>query len=158
MDSPKRRSGWSAIRISNDMDELTSAGVLLALGGLLGFVIREILSSFYLGPAHRLKQLIGKIAFTLDYYAVRLWQDDAGAREAKDIFRRQACELRELAHCVPSYWLFRHVFRLLPSKSKVEEASKELMGLSNSSIPPNLSDRPSDRSGKIKRLLGIKEL
>jgi hypothetical protein len=137
---------------------ITWDGLLLAIGGLLGFVIREILSSFYLGPAHRLRQLIGKIAFSLDYYANRLRDDSPEGREARDIFRRQACELRELVHAVPSYWFFRIVVGLLPARVKIEEASKELIGLSNTSTTVNESDRPSERSSKIQRLLGIKAL
>ena len=77
--------------------------------------------------------------------------------EASEVLRRQASQLRARVYSIPwySFWSF---MRLVRERAEIEEASAELIGLSNSvhRSDPNLGIQNYRRREKIEELLGIR--
>ena len=132
------------------------AAVLTVLGGALTLVVGQIFIKSLLEPAAELKREIGKIAYSLDFYANRRYSVSPEiADETRMVFRTHACRLRELANVSIGYDFWRSVLSL-PERDALFEASAELIGHSN--FPQKPEGIRYDRSKEIRSLLGIRSL
>ena len=133
-------------------------------GGIIVYVIGRLLVVLFVEPVHRLRSLIGEIADSLFFYAP-VYSNPSGvinyqgkADEATEIFRLQASQLMAGAYAIPWYPLWSFL-RLVVIKKRVEDASKELTGLSNlvrSGPATNYGLQAGALRGKIEELLGIR--
>lgn len=137
-----------------------TASITIA-GGVIVYTIGHLFVAVFVEPIHRLRSLIGEIADSLVFYANVYSNPGLGQKErmdeASETLRHQASQLRAREYSVPWYslWSFMGLVR---EKAKIEEASAELIGLSNSvhRSEPNLGIQNYRRQEKIKELLGIK--
>ncbi len=130
-------------------------------GGVTVYALGRLFVALYVEPIHRLRSLIGEIADSLVFYA-NVYCNPGSLRkevmdEASEILRRQASQLRARAYAIPLYSLWAFM-QLVQEKKRIEEASAELIGLSNSVYGGQLGTarENSQKERKIKELLGIR--
>ena len=144
------------------MDDLTK--ILLtssatALGAVLVFATSQLLGKLVIEPVHDLKKLLGEIRFALVFHAQAIMTpvgDIAAEDEAAKTLRKLSCELLSKIEAVPLYdfWVaISHGF--LPRRQNAVDASKELMGLSNSVHQADRSDKNAARISKIEKSLNF---
>jgi hypothetical protein len=124
------------------------------VGGAITFSLGQFILKACLEPALQLKQQIGKIAHDLDFYTNQMYGDAPQGKEARETFRKHACELRKTINTIIWYKFLENVISL-PSSRDVLDASCQLIGHSNF---PAKHDPAVDktRDPEIKRLLKIK--
>ncbi len=142
---------------------LTSSFTII--GGVIIYVVGQIISRFFIEPIHIQKKIIGEIDDVLGFYANVYCNPGIPQKEkineASNRFRQLATLLKSKAYLIPWYNLFAKIRIVLKSDS-IKEASEELIGLSNSmhreSIEGlgNLGILNSDRANKIRKLLKLK--
>lgn len=124
--------------------ELTNAivtALLTILGGITIFVIGQIVEKFFLSPLEAFRRTLGEIAFNMIYFANIYTNPGPGDRdtriEASRKLRTLASQLVADSYAVNCFWFFV-LFRFIPSRKKVNEASDKLIGLSNSVFEGNI--------------------
>ena len=132
---------------------LTSS--LTILGGVIVFVSGQIVVKFFIEPIYNLRKLIGEIAFSLDFYANQIYGDHPKTTEAREVYRKQACQLRESCYLILYYDFISLRISSFPPKENLEKASSLLIGLSN-----KCGTQPAgiEHSPEIKELLRIKSV
>ncbi|MFC2066797.1 hypothetical protein ACFLUO_07090 [Chloroflexota bacterium] len=129
-------------------------------GGIIVYTVGHLLVALFIEPIHRLRSLIGEIADSLVFYADVYSNPGCGQKErmdeASEVLRRQASQLRARAYSIPWYSLWS-LPRLVRESAEIEDASAELIGLSNS-IHNSRYDgvRNSEKREIIEKLLGIR--
>lgn len=136
-------------------------GIVVVWVDILLFVLILVvgaLSVLYFRLVLQLRQVIGEIAETLIFYANQYCNSGTGTKkamdEASENIRKKASLLRSRARLIRGYRLFS-LLRILPRRSNVEEASGELIYLSNS-IHRGNPTKNYERSERIKELLNLK--
>ncbi len=104
-------------------------------GGVLVYVIGQLLSKFLIDPTHELKKVIGEVRLNLAFYAQTLHTPIARTPErsdkAHDALLRSSCELLAKVNTIPFYWFVARIsFGFLPSKKHIRDAARQLRGLS----------------------------
>ncbi len=112
---------------------LTSS--LTVCGGIFLLVAGQIITKFFIEPIHEQFRLIGEIADSLVFYANVYGNPGFGDPErmskASDKLRQQASQLRARTNAIRGYQLWQFL-RIVPKREGVMEASRNLIGLSNS--------------------------
>jgi hypothetical protein len=153
--------------LRNAAEEATvSDGLKIALTALFGigvFVAGQLLQRIVVEPLQELRKTIGKIAHALTFYANFMhyqpspFEGGGGVgkppeqmEEASLEIRRLASDLRAISLVIPAYRVFA-LLRCVPSQDKIDVASSNLIGWSNS------LGRPSDEHRqKIAEALKLK--
>jgi len=138
---------------------LTSS--LTIIGGVIVFLLSEIINKFIISPIHEQKKIIGEIADSLIYYA-NIYTSQVGAKqeqliEASEALRQLATLLRSKTQLIPSYSVFVAMHVVLPIDN-INTASRELIGLSNAIFQKqdHLANLTSeDRADRIADALNI---
>jgi hypothetical protein len=135
---------------------LTSSAT--ALGAILVFVASQLLGKLVIEPVQDLKRLLGEIRYALVFHAQAISTpvgDTTSEDEAAKVLRKLACDLRSKIGAVPKYDFWAsHSRGFLPLRTDAVEASKLLMGLSNSVHRANRYEKNPAQVEKIERLLG----
>ena len=147
------------------MDDLTKillTSSLTVIGAILVFVASQILGKLVVEPIQDLKKTLGEIRYALVFHAQAI-MTPVGNRESEDkaseALRKLACDLRSKVGAIPFYARWAAMSRgFLPNQVNAFEASKHLIGLSNSVHQENRSDTNSMRIAKIERLLGFEPM
>lgn len=105
--------------------------------GLLTFVLGQAFVKLVIDPVQEMRKTIGRIAHALTYLAdvtsnPGIQSSDVN-RDASKEFRKLSSELESHIYLVPLYPQTAQLFHL-PIKSRVLEACKNMIGLSNSVI------------------------
>ncbi|WP_114969979.1 hypothetical protein [Rhodoferax ferrireducens] len=144
------------------MDDLTKillTSSFTAIGAIAVFVASQLLGKLVIEPVQDLKKLLGEIRHALVFHAQAVFTpvgDCAGEDKAAEAFRKSTCDLRSKLGSVPFYDRWATVSQgFLPMRKDAFEASKELIGLSNSVHQQNRSEINAKRVTKIERLLGF---
>ncbi len=146
------------------MSEPWLAAIITIAGGVIVYTLGHLCVALIVEPIHRLRSLIGEIADSLIFYANLYSNPELNTidnlhlyDEASETLRRHASQLRARAHAIPGYRLWASM-RLVREKREIEDASVELIGLSNSvKGVPGVTGIENDRtSHKIEELLGIR--
>ena len=147
------------------MDDLTKillTSSFTVLGAIAVFVVSQLLGKLVIEPVQELKKVLGEIQYALVFHAQATGTpvgDWAGEDKAAEAFRKLACDLPSKVASVPFYDFWAKVSRgFLPKRDNAVEASKSLIGLSNSVHDPDRWDRNPRRVEKIRRLLGFESL
>ena len=139
---------------------LTSS--LTVLTGVVVFVLSQMLGKLVIEPVQDLKKVLGEVRHALVFHAPAASTpvgDRASEDRAAEVFRRLACDLQSRIGSVPCYdALARRSRGFLPRRQDALEASKILIGLSNSVHDEKRWERNPDRMAKIRRLLGFEDL
>jgi len=135
---------------------------LTALAAVVVFVFSQLLGKLVIEPVQDLKKTLGEIRFALVFHAPAA-STPVGDRASEDLaaeaFRKLACDLLSKLGVVPCYDTWSRFSRgFLPASKDALEASRQLIGLSNSVHGPNRWERNPARVAKILRLLGFESL
>jgi hypothetical protein len=146
----------------DDLSKILLTSSATALSAVFVFVASQLLGKLVIEPIQDLKRLLGEIRYALVFHAQAISTpvgNVAAEDEAAKALRKLACELRSKVGSVPYYdcWASRSK-GFLPTRSNTMEASKLLIGLSNSVHQPNRSDKNAVRITKIEKLLGYEPI
>ena len=141
------------------MNNAILTSVLTIIGGVCIFVLGQILLKFFIEPIHNLKAQIGRVTDMLIFYAdiyfnPGLNTEDQAKTASRDI-RRTASDLMAKTATVSWYSIW-YMFRILPKRSDVFYAHRELVGLSNGLFQGD-PDRNTKRVEKNKAYLKLPE-
>ncbi|MGZ3159023.1 MAG: hypothetical protein ACXU7D_02315 [Burkholderiaceae bacterium] len=147
------------------MDDLTKillTSSLTALGAVFVFVVSQLLGKLVIEPIQDLKKVLGEIRYALVFHAQAISTPVGNFDmevEAAKVLRKLACELQSKIASVPcyDYWAAR-AKGFLPTRESAMEASKQLIGLSNSVHQPDRSDKNVARVSKVEQLLGYESI
>jgi hypothetical protein len=136
---------------------ILTAGLTI-LGGVFVYTRGQIISKFFIEPIHDQSRCIGEISDSLIFYANQYSNPGTGKLDDMDkasrVLRQQASLLIARTHIIRWYSLFEFL-KLVPKRSAVTEASKNLIGLSNS-IHRGDPLVNGNRRREIERSLNIK--
>jgi hypothetical protein len=138
-----------------EVEKILLTSSLTILVGVTVFVCGQIVVKFFIEPVHELRKLIGEIAFSLNFYANQIYGNYSKTEEAKEVYRKQACQLRGIVHLIIGYEFISGGLYALPPKKDLERASSLLIGLSN-----ECGQKPAgnDRSSEIRKLLQVESI
>jgi hypothetical protein len=112
---------------------LTSA--LTICGSVVVLVTGQVIIRFFIDPIIELRRMIGEVADTVIFYANIYANPGVPSKgdsdEASEALRQKASLLQTRAAAVPLYDLFTDL-QIIPSSKQISEASRNLIGLSNS--------------------------
>jgi hypothetical protein len=119
----------------NETEKIVLTAASTILGGVLVYVIGQLISKFLIEPTHELKKLIGEIRFNLAYHAPVIHTPLARTHErsdrASEALLKSSCDLLAKVNAIPFYGLISRISPgFLPSKKSIREAAKQLRGLS----------------------------
>lgn len=147
------------------MDDLTKiilTSSLTVFGGVIVFVVGQLIGKFVIEPIHEFKKLLGEIHFGLVFHAQAIQTpvgDRAGEDDASKALRKMACDLLSMVAVIPFYGCWSAISRgFLPRVANVAAASSHLIGLSNSVHQDDRSEANSKRVAKIEQLLNFKNV
>lgn len=109
------------------------------LSGVITFVIGQLIVKLILDPVQDMKKTIGQVSHTLVERSYVIANPGVPTKEnmdfTSDSLRRLSSQLHAHLYIIPWYDKTSKVF-CLPSKEKLLDASKALIGLSNSVYRP----------------------
>lgn len=115
----------------SDLEKILWTSASTILGGVILFVIGQLLSKFLIEPIHELRKTIGEVRFSLAYYApiihTPISRDKERSDKAYDAIMKNSCDLLTKADAIPFYrFLPRQL--VLPIKC-IDRAAVDLRGL-----------------------------
>ena len=137
--------------------------IVTILGGTIVYALGHFSVALFVEPIHRLRSLIGEITDSLIFYANVYSNPPPNIAmgglylQAHDILRRHASQLRARADAIPWYNFWASM-KLIREKKEVDEASTELISLSNSVLGGSgITGAANTKTTKrIAELLGIR--
>jgi hypothetical protein len=154
--------------VMGDLEKILFTSALTILGGVIVFVVGQLLSKFLIEPVQELRKVIGEVRFTLSFHAPTILTPIArtpGASDkAHEALMKCSCDLLVRAEAIPFYRLVCWAsLRFVPEKKKVADAAKSLRGLSTYMYETgeNAHENLSEINGRINRIednLGISSL
>ncbi len=90
----------------NELTKIVLTASVTVAGGVIIFVMGQLLGKFIIDPLHELKKVLGEIRFALLFHAPAIMTpvgDRAGEDEAAKILRRLSSELHSKVSAVPFY-------------------------------------------------------
>src|SRR5262245_13700323 len=120
----------------DDLTKLVLPAALALFGGVIVFVVGQLLGKFIIDPLHEVKKLLSEIQFSILFHAHAL-MTPVGDRQAEDrameSFRRLSLDLHTKVSSVPFYGPWSAVScGFWPKRGDALAAAKFLMALSNS--------------------------
>lgn len=108
---------------------------LTVISGVLTFVVGQLILKLVIEPVHAMKKTIAHVSHSLIEHANVIANPGVPRKEVMDNtskhLRKLSSEIQSHLYLVPIYPVSAAIFRL-PKKRDVLEASKALLGLSNS--------------------------
>ena len=130
---------------------------MLSIVSIVLPLVIPIVGWLSLKPIDRLSRHISDVGASLDFYARDYCNnkkvDKDRLDKAETVLRNKGCELTPRANEVKWYGFWARM-RVVPEKMNIEQASEELMILSNSVHDGNVLEN-GKRQKRIKELLGI---
>lgn len=119
----------------SELEKIVWTAAFTIFGGVLVYVIGQLLSKFLIDPTHELKKVIGEVRFNLAFYAPTIHTPIARTPERSDkayeALLKSSCELLAKVNAIPFYGLVSCIsFGFLPSKKHIRDAATQLRGLS----------------------------
>ena len=124
------------------------------VAGSMVFVLGQYILDFILRPMQQLRDQISHTDYILGYYANKLYRTDQDTEKIRLEFRSNAYELKRLV-VLPHFYLLFHSILRLPNKNKVFDASKNLIGFSNTIGKKDPEDPKHHRESQIRDLLNL---
>lgn len=116
--------------------------IITVISGVIVFIIGQILTSIWLMPLQQYKDLKKEIVYYLTFYA-NVYSNvinESKYQENKELYRNyDECEdeLRKISCKVKGFAETTYFFRIgIPSRKKLNETARLIMGLSNSLFMP----------------------
>lgn len=115
----------------SDLDKILVTSASTIFGGVIVFVIGQLLSKFLIEPIQELKKAIGEVRFNLAYFApvihTPISRDKECSDTAYDAIMRNSCELLTKADAIPFYGSLPHQW-VVPIKD-IDRAAVDLRAL-----------------------------
>lgn len=115
----------------SDLEKILWTSASTILGGVILFVIGQLLSKFLIEPIQELRKAIGEVRFNLAYYApiihTPISRDKERSDKVYDAIMRNSCDLLTKADVIPFYRFLPQKF-VLPIKN-IDRAADDLRGL-----------------------------
>lgn len=141
----------------SDLFKIFITSALTIFGGVLVFAVTQLLQKFLLEPVHEQSKVIGEIFFGLVYYANRYANPGSGRPEdladTSEAFRCYASQLQGTTNAIRCHDLFEKL-GLMPQRSNIEEAVRDLIRISNSIDSGNGRENSKD-AANVKKLLTL---
>jgi hypothetical protein len=144
------------------MDDLTKillTSSLTVIGSIAVFVASQLLVKLVIEPIQEMKRVLGEIQHALLLHRQAIFTpvgDRDAENKATEAFLKLACDLRSKLGSVPFYDNWATISRgFLPERKNAFEASKELIGLSNSMFQANRSEINHIYVDKIRLILNL---
>jgi len=104
-------------------------------GGVIVYVIGQLLSKFLIEPTHELKKTIGEVRFNLAFHAPTIHtpiaRDTERSQKAYEALMKSSCDLLARVNAIPFYGtLSKNSQGFLPSRQAIMDAAVQLCGLS----------------------------
>lgn len=151
-----------------DLENIIVGAAFTIGGGVLVYVIGQVLSKFFIGPLHDLRKAIGEVRFNLASHAPTIHTPIGRLKErsdkAREALMKSSCELIADLHAIPLYGVTRLLsFGVLPRRKAIEDAAVQLRGLSThvhetGEKANNALDVIGKRVARIENLLNLKPL
>lgn len=140
-----------------ELEKIFLTSGLTIFGGVIVLIVGQILTRFFIEPLHDLRKLIGEIGDVLIFHANVFSNPGVCSKEDNDktseILRQKASLLRTRTFVISCFWVFV-LFRIVPSRKRLNDASRYLINLSNSVHRGNGLVN-SEHANKVKKLLGL---
>lgn len=152
----------------SELEQIAWTAAFTIFGGVLVYVIGQLLSKFLIDPTHELKKVIGDVRFDLAFYAPTIHEPIARTPERSDkayeALLKSSCELLAKVNAIPFYGLVSCIsFGFLPSKKHIRDAATQLRALST--YMHETGDKANshvevirNRVSKIERCLNLESL
>jgi hypothetical protein len=131
------------------------------LAGVLVFLVGQVVVRFVLDPLANQRAIIGEIADRLIFHAAAYMNPGVARQElleeASRELRRSSAQLQARTHVIPLYDELAKV-GIVRSRGQIDEASRELIGLSNSVFKERYEEANMGRREKIERALSLRSL
>jgi hypothetical protein len=144
----------------DDLDKILLTSALTILGGAFVYVFGQIATEFFIKPVQQFWRMCCHIQDRLAFYAPvyehpeKEWDN---RREALEEFRRCAAQLRAAAFAIGCYTLLSRC-KIVPEWSAIEDAGRNLIGLSNGLHPKSEGEGNRARRSAIETALGMPPL
>ena len=151
-----------------DLEKIIVGAAFTIGGGVLVYVVGQVLSKFFIEPLHDLRKAVGEVRFNLAFYAPIIHTPIGRSRErsdkAQEALMKSSCELIADLHAIPLYEVTRLLsFGVLPRRKAIEDAAVQLRGLSThvhetGEKANDALDVIAKRVARIEKLLDLKPL
>ncbi len=104
-------------------------------GGVVVYMIGQLLSKFLIEPTHELKKTIGEVRFNLAFHAPTIHtpiaRNTERSQKASEALMKSSCDLLARVNAIPFYAnLSKHSRGFLPSHQAITDAAVQLRALS----------------------------
>ena len=140
----------------SDLDKILLTSTFTILGGVIVFVIGQLLSKFLIEPIHELKKAIGEVRFNLAYYAPIIHTPISRNMERSDAaygaIMRNSCELLTKADAIPLYGCLPR--RWVPPMKDIDKAAVDLRALTTylHETGENAVSRINEINARVERI------
>jgi hypothetical protein len=148
--------------------KIATTATFTILGGVLVYVIGQLLSKFLIEPAYEFKKSIGEVRFVLAFHAQVIRTPGArteeGSNKAHEALMKSHSDLLARAHAIPFYDTFAKLSKgFLPPKPALHDAAIQLLSLSTyvHETATNATESVKEitaRIARIERNLGLESL
>lgn len=115
----------------SDFQRILWTSAFTIIGGVMVFVMGQLISKFLIEPIQELRKVIGEVRFNLAYYSAiihtPIGRDEDQCQKAHDAITKNWSDLLTKAHAIPLYKCLPRIF-VLPQKN-IERAATHLRGL-----------------------------
>jgi hypothetical protein len=147
----------------NDLTKIAVTSCATIVGGVIVFVVGQLLSKFFIEPIHDFRRIIADVGDQLIFHA-QVYCNPSNDKnplwdEASYKLRQMSSLLRIKQHVVPCYSFWSKI-RIVPTIEKINEAARGLMYLSNSVYAYNQNGvnqalKNSEQADTVKQCLGL---
>lgn len=151
-----------------ELEKIIVTSVFTISGGMVLYVIGQLLSKFFIEPTHELKKAIGEVRFNLAFHApiihTPIGRTAERSEKAYEALMKSSCELLARVNAIPFYSRLSNLSRgFLPPKQAIVDAAVQLRGLSTyvyetGTKANNSLDTIAKRVALIEKNLGLEPL
>ena len=151
-----------------ELEKIFMTSAVTIFGGLILYVIGQLLSKFFIEPAHELKKAIGEVRFNLAFHAPIIHtpasRKPERSQKAYEALMKSSCDLLAQVSAIPFYSRLSGLSRgFLPSKQAIVDSAKHLRGLTTyvhetDSKALDSIDIINKRVARIEKNLGLEPL
>ncbi|RKE24357.1 hypothetical protein B0G76_8240 [Paraburkholderia sp. BL23I1N1] len=110
-----------------------ATSVITIVGGVIVYVIGQLVSKILIEPVHELKQAVGEVRFNLAFHAATILtpaaRNEERSQKAYEALMRSSCDLLARAEAIRCFPV-ASMFFSLPSQESIRIAAKQIRGLS----------------------------
>jgi hypothetical protein len=150
----------------SDIEKIVVTVAFTILGGVIVYVVGQLLSKLSIDPLQNLRKTIGETRFNLAFHASEIHTPISRTREKSDkacaALMKNSCDLLANLQAI-SFYSLASTFRAAPPRKSIEDAAVQLRALSTyvhetGSKAADELDTIAKRVKRIEALLRLKPL